>query len=667
MVKTLRSKMIMLILVPIVAILVVVAFVMYFQIRSSEVGLTEQMALEIVRKGSNIIGMWINGLVEEMKVFAERNIVVESLKTGEWKDLIKDLKQKLTERPEFEMFFIAYPDGFAPTTFGSAANISDREYFKKVVKQGADFAVSDAIVSKATGNGIVVVAVPVKDETGKTIGAFGATILLDTVSETAEDIKIGKSGYGWVVDSTGLVVGAPVKDWIMKFNITQASKEGFKGLEEMAKEALAGKTGFAKVINPDGSVNYNYYAPIPNTNGWVLGVVIPEKELLAEVNKSLMNLIIAFIILASVTATVIFFVSSSIAKPIRELAKRAVEFGKGDLTVKFEAKGKDEVAQMAQALQQMAENLRESMMNINESSIQVNSSAENLASTAEEMSATSEELASQMEEVNKGAQNASASIQEVTSGIEEVAASAQNVSKATQDLTERATQVNNSAKEGEEAVRKIADIINQTSQKAQITEKTVTQLAENAKNIGEIVQTINSIAEQTNLLALNAAIEAARAGEAGRGFAVVADEIRKLAEESKNATDKIAGILSQIQEGAEQAHVATNETVEVVERASEQANVVTDRLMNILKEVENITSMIENLASSAEEQSAAAEEMSGAMDTAAKAVTSIAERIEEMTSAVKQQADSSQSVSGLSEELSSIAENLVEQVKKFKI
>ena len=665
--KTLRSKMLTLILAPTVAVLVAVALVMYFQMRSSEDALVEQMSMEIVRKASDVISEWIDGLVKEMKVFAERNIVIEALKTGEWDDLMEDLKQKVDKSPEFEMLFIAYPDGTAPTTFGSAANISDRDYFKKIMAQGADFAVSDGLVSKATGNNIAVVAVPVKDEAGKTIGVFGGTVLLDTISKLAEDIRLGESGYGWVVDSTGLVIGAPIKDWIMTFDITRGSELGFKGLEEMAREALAGKTGFAKITNPDGSINYNYYVPIRNTNGWVLGVAVPEKELFAGVNESLRELIIAFVILAGVVAAVIFFASSTIAKTVRGLTEKVVEFGKGDLTVEFGAKGKDEIAQIAQALQQMANNLRKAMTNINESSAQVNSSSSHLASTAEEMSATSEELASQMEEVNQGIQNVSASIQEVTSGIEEVAASAQNVSKATQDLSERAAQVNQSAKEGEEAVKEIADIINQTNQKAQITVETVTRLAEHAKSVGEIVQTITSIAEQTNLLALNAAIEAARAGEAGKGFAVVADEIRKLAEESKSATDNIAKILSQIREGTEQAHTATNETVEVVLEASEQADTVTNRLMNILKEVENITSMIENLAASAEEQSAAAEEMSSAMDTATKAVTSIAEQIEEMTNAVKQQADASQNVSTLSEELNAIAENLAELVKRFKI
>ena len=665
--KTIRLKMLVLILVPAVAISIVIALISYFQISSNVSSVVEDMSQEISLKGSDIVDRWLEGLVKEIKLFAERNAVVEALKTGKWEDLMKDLNEKLKNRPYLEMLFIAYPDGSAPTSFGSVAQISDREYFIKVMKEGADYAISDAIISRVTGASVFVVAAPVKDKNGETIGMFAATVMLDTISKIASEIEIGKAGYGFAIDSKGLFVAHPDENIVMKLNILQTSKEGYKGLEEIGEKMLNGEDGFGKIKTPDGKVEFVFYSPISAAKGWSFGVAVPEKEIMSRVNQMTMIVVILFTILAITIAVLIFVVSGSISKPIRNLAEKALEFGKGNLTVKFEAKGKDEVAQMAQALQQMGDTLRESMMNINESSMQVNSSAENLASTAEEMSATSEELASQMEEVNRGAQNASASIQEVTSGIEEVAASAQNVSKATQNLTERAAQVNSSAKEGEEAVKEIADIIKQTSQKAQGTEKTVTELAENAKNIGEIVQTINSIAEQTNLLALNAAIEAARAGEAGRGFAVVADEIRKLAEESKDATNKIAEILSNIQEGTEQANVAMKETVEVVEKAAEQADVVTDRLTNILKEVENITGMIENLAASAQEQSAAAEEMSSAMDTAAKAMTSIAEQIEEMTNAVKQQADSSQSVSSLSEELSAIAENLVEQVKKFKI
>jgi methyl-accepting chemotaxis protein/FixJ family two-component response regulator len=332
--------------------------------------------------------------------------------------------------------------------------------------------------------------------------------------------------------------------------------------------------------------------------------------------------------------------------------------------VTFKAK---EFLSLKTALENMQDDLARLVTGISNKSDQIYDLSQNLAGTSQELSSTTEEFSSQMEEINRSAQNASSSIQEVTAGVEEVSGSAQNVSKSALDLAQRAEIVDNAAKEGEEAVKSIVEVILQTKEKANITQHAVKSLSQKAKNIGEIIQVINSITEQTNLLALNAAIEAARAGEAGKGFAVVADEIRKLAEESKKATDKIALMLDQIQEGAQQANSATDDTVKVVDEASEQSVLVKEKFSNILKEIESINSMIESLAASAQEQSAAAQEMNSAMNTATVSIMNIAQQIEEMTQAIKQQADMSQNVNNLSEELKIIAEDLVAQVQYFKI
>ncbi|HOJ89087.1 MAG TPA: cache and HAMP domain-containing protein, partial [Pseudothermotoga sp.] len=239
------------------------------------------------------------------------------------------------------MFLVGYPDGTAPNTTGAVSSIADRDYFKKIMQQGADLAISEGLVSKSTGKNIFVIAAAVKDENKKTIGLFAATVLLDTLSETLKKAQITRSTIVWACDSSGLIIGDTSGQFLMKLNIKEASKMDMPDLEKASSKILSGESGFVKVKR-DGSIDYNYYVPIDAVKGWALGVAIPEKELLEEVNKLLRNVLILFVVLIAITAVVIFFVSSSISKPIKVLSQRAIEFGKGDLTVTFEAKGKDE-------------------------------------------------------------------------------------------------------------------------------------------------------------------------------------------------------------------------------------------------------------------------------------------------------------------------------------
>ncbi|MCS7232812.1 MAG: methyl-accepting chemotaxis protein [Synergistetes bacterium] len=665
---SLRNKMLLSVLAPVAVLLVIVAIFINYGVKSSMVDVLEKSAIKVAVSSAGLISEWIDGIVKETRLFSQRAVVVNALKTGEYRDLIeKDLAVRAKERPYIDSFLLAYPDGSAIDTFGGEVNVADLTWFIKTVREGLDIFVSDAFTSRGTGRTIFAVAASVKDEKGKIIGAFRSAVPIDSLRRFLEEARITKNTLVWLIDSSGSVISDTSGVYTLKLNIKWASREGLEELEKVSSKLLSGDIGYIKLKMPDGSAGYCFYSPVKAVKGWTLTVLIPEEEVMLEANKLNRTIIVAFAVLLALISVVLFFISSSIAKPIRVLVEKILQFGKGDLTVKFETKGSGEIAKLAIALNQMSDALKEYLRNISEASRKIDSFSQTLKDVSHQIVSSAQEASSQVEEVNKSIQDISASVEEVTSGIEQVAASAQNVSKAAQELSERSNEVSGAAREGDTLIKNVANMILQVREKIEQTAKIMSGLSEKAKNIVVIVGTINSIAEQTNLLALNAAIEAARAGEAGRGFAVVADEIRKLAESSREATSRIAQILNEVSQGAQVADGSIRETVSVFERVVSQSEQVLRQFNRIMDEISRIGSQIESLAAAAEEQSAASQEMSSAMDTSTRSITDIAQQVEQIARFVGEQAKEIQSLADLSVELSSIADNLSDLLRKFKV
>lgn len=404
--------------------------------------------------------------------------------------------------------------------------------------------------------------------------------------------------------------------------------------------------------------------------GWIIGTGVYINDVEERIfQKTFLLSLVTLVLTAGILFVVILF-ANTIVRPIRALASIAHSIAELDLTQKVPEKmcqAKDETGSLSRDILAMSETLRSFIGQLTESALQMSSSSEDLAGVAQVASSTAETLSMEAQGISDEVHSTSASFQEVSSGVEEVAASAQNVSKSSQTLSERARETSQSATQGQTAVHKITKIANDAVEQTRTTTGIVQGLADQAKNVGEIVESIRAISEQTNLLALNAAIEAARAGEAGRGFAVVADEIRKLAEESQKATGNISRILKEIEQATIRTRDATQKTFEVIQDVNSEAVGVTDQFDIILKQVDNINQMVENMAASAEQQSAASEEIASAMDSATRSMVSVTEKVSTIALAIEQQNQSSQSVSASSEELNALADSLAEQAKKFKV
>ncbi|KFE55847.1 chemotaxis protein [Pseudomonas syringae] len=312
--------------------------------------------------------------------------------------------------------------------------------------------------------------------------------------------------------------------------------------------------------------------------------------------SSAFNLVVGLLIVATaLTMLFAWLLTNSITRPIASALEAAETIAEGNLTRPIKVDGTDEAGRLLLAMQKMQEKLRDTLMRISGSATQ-------LASAAEELNAVTDESARGLSQQNNEIEQAATAVNEMTSAVEEVARNAVSTSEASKNATA-------SAGDGRDLVQETVNAIERMSGDVQSTANLIGNLAEESRDIGKVLDVIRGLADQTNLLALNAAIEAARAGEAGRGFAVVADEVRALAHRTQQSTSEIERMIGSIQGGTEQAVGSMRNSTERAESTlniAKGAGLALDTINSAVVEINERNLVI---AAAAEEQAAVAREV----------------------------------------------------------
>lgn len=632
----------------------------------SMITMMEENIRDDAQYGAQMVSTALIGHLDTFSALAERN----TLESMEWDQQLPVLQTE-AERLGYVKIGIANLEGELRSGDGSSSQIDDREYFLKALEENVKC--YDPIIDRYDASIMIPVSAPLTDdETGDVRGVLVGFIDIKALSEISNQLKMGESGYAFILDKEGTVIAYPSMDLVLNRNNDFENLKNdpeLASLVELERRMVNGEEDYGEYIYK-GESKLLGFSPIEGTN-WSIALCATKDELLSGLGTLRRGVFIAAFIFLLLGMALAVYLGRRIAVPIRGAAERARVMASGDFTNDIPEElqqRQDELGILARSFDELTRNIRTMIGGIAQgteeslaASEELSASGENIASTMEEVSASTEEIAAGMEEVSSSAEEVNASGQEVTSILAQVQEAAHEGDENSKAIGQRALKVQEDSNHSKERALGMYEEIKDKVEKAIGDAGVVDEISGLAENIA-------GIANQTNLLALNAAIEAARAGEQGRGFAVVAEEVRKLAEDSAGAVSGIQNMTGQVHNAIKVLIEHCNELlrfinedvikdyefiVNIGSQYKEDADMVhnmteniTGLVNNVVNAMDEINRAIESTAATMEETSAGAQEIARGSEGAAQAAVEINEAAGRMATG---------------------AEELNLQVQKFKI
>ncbi|MFB5089431.1 methyl-accepting chemotaxis protein [Psychrobacillus sp. PGGUH221] len=392
-----------------------------------------------------------------------------------------------------------------------------------------------------------------------------------------------------------------------------------------------------------------------------------NEESNAEFKQAKINTIIVIIVAMVLSIASGYLIAQLISRPLKKVVTLLGQVANGDLSQTTDIDRKDEVGELAKSTNVMVESLRKLMQDVMNTSQQVAASSEELTASAEQTSQATEEITNAIQGIAEGAETSTASLEESSTGLEEVTLGIQNIADSSNTIAEAGSHASAQAKMGGEFVGKTVQQIQAINQSVNESSEAIKSLDKRSQEIGEITKVITEIANQTNLLALNAAIEAARAGEHGKGFAVVADEVRKLAEQSQQSSTQISELINEIQMDMTRSNDSINQVKSDVKEGLAIVGKTQESFKVILGSLDKVSMQIDDMAATAEQMSASAQEVSANITSSASMSRESSMNSQSVAASTEEQLASMEEISSASNNLSEMAMNLQELVSKFKL
>ncbi len=524
--------------------------------------------------------------------------------------------------------------------------------------------IREATASPTTGRPVMAIVSPVKSN-GKHLGSVGISIELNNLSAKIIESNYSESNFKTLIlNSEGLVLSSINPKLVLSLNFQDETL----GLKEFYNTIKSNKRGI-DYFTLDGNKHIAAYSSSDKYGMYILSYksVSEHRKLIENLKSRVSVVILTSIILIS---GIIYFSSRRITKPILVVAEQAERLANGDLTVNIpesSLKRKDELGKLVYSFSTMIQNFRTIITQITETSEKVAASSQELHASGEQVGTAAEDVGNTIQGISSGAEEQSTKINSALSNLRDLVNQINEVNTSTYHMQKNTVHMIDEIAKGSKTADESIDSINNLKADAEGVSMVIFNLGNTSNQIGQIIELISGIAKQTNLLALNAAIEAARAGEAGKGFSVVADEIRKLAEESADASSRIAKLIVEVISGVDTAVNKMNNSIESVNSSVKAIQGNGDTFTEISIQAEQLKDIVASVTKSVEIMTVSSHDFEHTMQDINETSHEFAANAEGVSAASEEQIALTEEIVSLSKAMAEMSEELSGLIKNFKL